>query len=436
MKAANTLDGQAESHAERRRWPANKAVREHIGRRTLPPVAAFWLEAGVLALVFFTAGAPSPLYDVYRAQWHFSATTLTAIFAIYALFLLVTLLLFGSAADYVGRRPVIVASLVITAGACALYLAARGIGLLFVARALQGVAVGLAAGGIGAALIDLQPENSGLAPVATGTGTLLGLGVGALGTSALVQYGPAPTHLVWWLLLGASLAAAVAVFATPETAPKSPAARASLRPRLAVPAEARQTFALAAACLIAVWAFNGLYLSVGPSLAAEVVGSPNLIWGGLAIFLLTSVGSAATVVFRAVSPAATMLFGCLALVAGSVVTLAAIETTSAAALLTGAAVAGGGFGAGFLGAYRALTALAAPDQRAGLIAAIFTLSYLAFSVPVVIAGLATTHFGLHRTALVYCATLAVLAALAAVGYMSRRPPVALHTRKKGESHIP
>jgi Major Facilitator Superfamily len=330
-------------------------------------------------------------------------------------------------ADYVGRRPVIVASLVIVAGGCALFLAARGIGLLFVARALQGVAVGLATGGLGAALIDLQPEGSGLAPVATSTGTLLGLGTGALGTSALVQYGPAPTHLVWWLLLGASLAAAVAVLATPETAPKGGAARASLRPRLAVPTEARQTFAVAAPCLIAVWAFNGLYLSLGPSLVAQVVGSPNLLWGGLAIFLLTAIGSAATVVFRAVSPATTMLFGCLALVVGSGVTLAAIETTAAAALLTGAAVAGGGFGAGFLGAYRALTALAAPNQRAGLIAAVFTLSYLAFSVPVVIAGLATTHFGLHLTALVYCGTLTVLAAMAAGSYVFRRSPAAHHT---------
>ena len=427
MKAANTLDGQAKNDGERRRRRATRALREHVRRRALPPVAAFWLEAGVLALVFFTAGAPSPLYDVYRAQWHFSATTLTAVFAIYALFLLVTLLLFGSVADYVGRRPVIVASLTITAGACALFLAAGGIGLLFAARALQGVGVGLATGGIGAALIDLQPEGGGLAPVATGAGTLLGLGTGALGTSALVQYGPAPTHLVWWLLLGASLVAAVAVLATPETAPKGPVARVSLRPRLAVPTEARQTFAVAAPCLIAVWALNGLYLSLGPSLAAQVVGSANLLWGGLAIFLLTSIGSAATVVFRAVSPAATMLFGCLALVAGAVVTLAAIETTSPAAFLTGAAVAGGGFGAGFLGAYRALTALAAPNQRAGLIAAIFTLSYLALSVPVVIAGIATTHFGLHRTALVYCGTVAVVAAVAAASYMFRRPPAALHT---------
>ena len=51
--------------------------------------------AAVLALLFFVAAAPSPLYGVYQAQWRFSAITLTEVFAVYALFLLVTLLGLG-----------------------------------------------------------------------------------------------------------------------------------------------------------------------------------------------------------------------------------------------------------------------------------------------------------------------------------------------------
>ena len=136
--------------------------------------------------------------------------------------------------------------------------------------------------------------------------------------------------------------------------------------------------------------------------------SPDLVWGGLVIFLVTGTGAAATVAFRGLGGPAAMLVGCLALLAGAVMTLAAIETGSAAAFL-----AGGGGGRGrrhrvFLGAYRILTALAGPGQRAGLVAAIWVVFYLAFSVPVVAAGVATTHFGLHQTAEVYSAVLAVL----------------------------
>jgi MFS family permease len=404
--------------------PSTRAVVDRVRRRPLSRMAAFWLSAALLGFVLLTSAAASPLYAVYRAQFKFSAVTLTAVFAIYAIFLLATLLVFGSVADYLGRRPVILAGLAATAAACALFLAARGVGLLFAARALQGVAIGMATGGLGAALIDLQPEGSGLAPVATGASILGGLAVGALGSSALAQYGPEPTRLVWWLLLGGSVLGAVAVLALPETAPRHPGVLASLRPRVVVATEARGAFVAVVPCLIAVWALNGLYLSLGPSLAAQVLRSPNLLWGGLVIFVLTAMEAAATVAFRAVSPPATMLTGCLTVIVGMAVTITAIETTSAAGLLTGAAVCGAGVGAGSLGAYRTLVAQAPAHHRAGMIAAIFTISYLAFSVPVVVAGVGTTHFGLHRTALVYCGTLAALSAVAAASFIFRKPPAA------------
>jgi predicted MFS family arabinose efflux permease len=389
--------------------------------RTLPRKAALWLAGGVFFLLFFAAAAPSPLYGVYQSQLRFSAITLTLVFAAYALLLLLTLLVFGSVSDHLGRRHVILAGLAMAAGGCGLFLAAHGVGLLFAARALHGAAVGVATSAAGAALIDLQPEGSGIASVVTPAASLGGLGVGGLGTSVLVQYGPARTHLIWWLLLGAFLAAAVAVLAMPETAPRRAGALASLRPRVVVPRQARATFAMALPCLIAVWMISGFYLALGPSLAAQVLRSPNLLWGGLVIFLLAGIGAAAAVVFRDASGPAAMLAGCLTLLPGAVVTLAAIQTASAAAFLAGTAVAGAGFGTAMLGAFRTISALAAPGQRAGLVAAYFIASYTAFSIPVVIAGIAVTHFGLHRTALVYCAVIAVLAAVAAGSLIVRRP---------------
>jgi hypothetical protein len=139
------------------------------------------------------------------------------------------------------------------------------------------------------------------------------------------------------------------------------------------------------------------------------------------IFLLAVTGGATSVGFRGLGGPAAMLAGCLGLLAGAVVTFTAIEASSAAAFLAGTTVAGVGFGTAMLGAFRTISALAAPGQRAGLVAAYFVVSYVAFSIPVVVAGLATTHVGLHRTALVYCAAIAVLAALAAVSLIFRRP---------------
>jgi hypothetical protein len=72
----------------------------------------------------------------------------------------------------------------------------------------------------------------------------------------------------------------VAVLATPETTPGRAGVLASLRSRVAVPQQARGTLAVALPCMIAAPAVNGFYLSLGPSLAAQVFGSPDLLWGG------------------------------------------------------------------------------------------------------------------------------------------------------------
>ena len=126
----------------------------------------------------------------------------------------------------------------------------------------------------------------------------LGLALGALITSALVQYAPAPTQLIWWALLAVFAVGIAAVPAMAEPGLRRPGALASLRPRIAVPRQARGTFAAAVPCIVAGWALGGLYLSLGPSLAAQVTGSPNLLWGGLVIFLLCGTGAAAAFALR------------------------------------------------------------------------------------------------------------------------------------------
>ena len=370
----------------------------------------------MLVLFLAASAAPTPLYRVYQARWGFSATTLTAVFAVYVVFLLITVLTFGSLSDHVGRRPVIITALVTDTAACVLFLLAHGAGALFAGRALQGVAVGLAATAVGAALLDLRPAGS-LAPLVTSNGGTVGLALGALGTSVLVQYGPVPTKLVWWLLLSAFLAAVVLMAVMPEPGTARSGALAALRPDISVPRSARGTFARAAPCLVAVWALGGFYLSLGPSLAAQLSGSDNLLWGGVITFLLTGLGAVTSLAFRNSAPTAVMLGGCLGLLGGTVVTAAAIVASTPALLLLGTVLAGLGFGPANLGGYRVIMARAAASNRAGLIAATYSVDYVALGLPVLIAGAATTHFGLHDTALVYSVVIALLAAAAAGGVL-------------------
>jgi MFS family permease len=394
-------------------------VREKpFGRATLSTGVAFWAAAMIAFLGFAANTAASPLYRIYESQFGFSATTLTLLFAVYIAVLLLTLLFLGSLSDYVGRRPVLLAGLAAGALACGLFLLAHGIGLLFCARALQGVAVGLNTGAASAALHDLRPTSSGT-PVISSAAPTGGQALGAIGASVLAQYAVAPTHLVWWLLLAAFITGAVVVLAMPEPGKRRPGVVSSLRPQVSLPRAARGAFVAAVPALIGMWALAGLYLSLGPSLTVQLLHSKNPLWGGILIFLLTGLGAAASAGLARKDPSGVMLGGCLALIAGALVTFAAIETSTAALLFAGTAVAGLGLGSAFMGAYRSTVALAPPGDRAGLITAIYIVGYLSTGIPAVIGGIATSHYGLHDTALVYSVVVAVLAA-SAVALLAHR----------------
>jgi hypothetical protein len=381
--------------------------------------AAFWVLAALFLILFFASAAASPLYRVYQTEFRFSATTLTAVFATYVLVLLVTLLFFGSVSDYVGRLPVIAAALATSIVGCVVFLMAHGVGALYLARALQGVATGVASGPIGAGLIELQPAGSQRPSLVTSAFSSLGLALGALVTGALVEYGPAPTRLVWWILLGVFSAGIVALLAIREPGTRRAGLLGSLRPRVVVPAGARPTFLAAVPCFVAGWSLGGLYLSLGPSIAAHETASPNLLWGGLVIFLLFGTGAISAYALRGVVPRSAMLIGCLFLLSGAAVTFAAIAMTSSSVFLVGTTIAGVGFGVAFLGAFRLTIATAEPDDRAGLVTAVFIVGYIAFSIPALAAGVATSHVGLRPTALVYSASVAVLAAVAIAGLVLR-----------------
>jgi MFS family permease len=380
--------------------------------------ASFWAVAACAVLAFAASTAASPLYRVYAGKFSFAPTTLTLLFTVYIVVLLGTLLVFGSVSDYTGRRKVMLAGLALGAAGCGVFLAARGAGLLFAARALQGVAVGLLSGAASAALFDLQP--SGPAPVVSSVAPTGGQALGAIGASVLAQYAPAPTHLVWWLLLGAFIIGVGAVLAMPEPGTVRPGAVSSLRPHVSVPQTAKGAFATAVPALVGIWALAGFYLSLGPSLAAQLLHSQNLLWGGILIFLLTGLAAAASALVARKNPSAVMLGGCVVVIVGAVVTFASIETSTSTVLFVGTAVAGLGFGPTFIGSYRATVAAATSYDRAGLITAIYIVSYLGTGIPAVLAGIATSHYGLRKTALVYSVAVAVLAAVAVSRLLARQ----------------
>jgi hypothetical protein len=369
-------------------------------------------------LCFFAASsAPTPLYHVYQQAWGFSSALLTLIFAVYALSLLTTLLVFGSLSDYLGRRPVILVALLLEILSMLLFIGATDVSWLIAARVLQGVATGIASSALGAAMLDTDQQQG---PLINSIAPMFGMAIGALGTSVLVEFAPMPLLLAFLMLLAAFVCQVVYLWRVQETVTPQPGVMKSLKPALHVPQRARSTLLLVLPADIAAWALGGFFLSLAPSLLAAATGSKSVLNGGLAVAALTISGAISIMNLRLRAPQLALLVGSSFLAVGVSVILLAVNLGWLWLFFTGAVVAGVGFGASFLGALRLLLPLANAHERAGLMATFLVLSYLAFCIPALVAGLAVKTEGLIVTTNVYGSVVVVLALLALVGLLAQR----------------
>jgi predicted MFS family arabinose efflux permease len=395
-----------------------------VPSRRLSRPAAFWSVAVLLVLMLAASGVPSPLYRVYQEEFGFSSGVLTTIFGIYSFALLVSLLVVGGLSDHVGRRPVLIAAFVLEAASMALFLFADGVGWLLAARVVQGLATGALTSTLGASVLDLQHRDRPLGAFINSASPGLGLSIGAVVAGLLVQFVPSPTDWVFGVLTVVFLLAAAGTYLLPESSARIPGALASLRPQVHVPPAHRRAFVVALPLLVACWALGGLYASLGPSLVADVFGIDNHLVGGLLILALNGTGIVGSLALRTSPPERALLLGALVFTVGVAGTVSALFATSAGLLFISAVVTGFGFGAAFLGAVSTITRGVAAGHRAGLLAAIFVVGYLAFSVPAIAAGIAVGTFGLTRTTEVYGGIVVVLALLAAGGLLRARRALA------------
>jgi len=375
--------------------------------------AGFRITLAGMAVMMAGASAPSPFYPSLQQEIGFSAATLTGIFAVYTVALLISLLVTGSLSDHVGRRPVISVGFVLMALSLLLFWQAGDVAGLMVARTLQGVAAGLLLSALSAAVVDLEPrDRPGSASVWNSVIPLGGLAVGALISGILMDVTEMAEADVFCTLVVAYVLLAAVIWLIPETAPRHEGVWASLRPRVGVPATAAKAFWRSAPAVVAGWATGGLYLSLGAPIVRHVFGAEDHVTQAGVVALLCAAGAVACYLARGHSSRQVTLYGTSALSIGTALTLLAIGWQSLPAYLAALIIAGTGFGTCFYGVLRSIVPVVRPDERGELFASLFTLSYLAFGLPTLLAGMAVGIFGLTSTTLGYGALIVLFSATA------------------------
>lgn len=392
--------------------PADHADRRRHGR-------GFWAVTFAFAAIMSLSTVPSPLYAIYIARDGLSPFTITLVYAAYAVGVVGSLFLAGHISDWHGRRRVLLPALATAILSALVFLAWTDLWALFLARILNGIAIGAVTATATAYLAELHARHrpgasTARAQLVATTANLGGIGIGPLIAGALAQWVGAPLDVPYAVALAALATGFAAVALSPETKDR-PVPRPRYRAqRVAVPHAARGRFFAAALGAFLAFSTLGLFTGLASTILAGSLHETSHLLAGASIFIAFAAGVLAQVGTGGWSLRRTLVGGMTLIAAGLAVLVLSVwlPTPSLTLFLLGGALAGAGAGALFKGTLTTVVALATDDGRAEALAGLFLAGYLGLSVPVIGVGLALQVTN-TKDALLGFALLVVLAVAAA-----------------------
>ncbi|MET0136509.1 MAG: MFS transporter [Kibdelosporangium sp.] len=355
--------------------------------------SGFWVIAAAFTVALAFSTLPTPLYGLYQQRDGFPTFVITIVFAAYAVGVVTSLYLAGHVSDWLGRRHVFAAALVVEALSALIFVAWPAVPGLIIARLVNGVAIGALTATATAHLSELRlvtrpqddPARSGLISSVVNMG---GLAMGPLVSAVLSQYVSSPLTTPFLIFLGLLLISALAVTLVPETVVRREVRPAYRPQRISLPRAAKPIFFGAATGGFAAFAITGLFMALAPTLLAQTLHETSKLLGGFASFSMLATAALAQVVFARLATQDQLRFGFILMAIGLVAIPTAVFTTSLWLFLIAGVVAGAGVGLGFRAAVATVARLADPSLRGEVLAAFFLATYAGLVGPVLLIGVA------------------------------------------------
>jgi MFS family permease len=378
-----------------------------------PSSRDFFIAAAALLIAMVGTTLPTPLYAIYQQRLGFDASWLTIIFSIYAAGVIAALLAVGSWSDQLGRRPMLLAGLLMGAISAVIFLCTDSIGGLLIGRLFSGFSAGIMTGTATVAVIELAPKAFKNATLMATAANMLGLGLGPLLAGFTSQHLADPLHLVFYVHLALLLLAALGVAVIRETVQRPPQLKLGIQ-KPSVPASVRSVFISASIAGLAGFSVAGLFTSMVPSVMIHImdVHGGLLIGAVIGLFFVASILGQASLQWLPKS--LHMSLGCVGLIIGMICLGLSIATAQLLLLVLAGLLAGIGQGMILRAGMGAVTASSPPHQKAAVTSAFFVVLYVSISVPVVAVGFSVQVFGLPHVGEFFASLVALVALLAMI----------------------
>ncbi|MEE2030598.1 MFS transporter [Rhodococcus chondri] len=380
-----------------------------------------WVMASIF-LVFTVSNAPAPLYVLWQREMGFSQTTVALIFVSYIAGAIVSLLVGGRSADRFGRRAVLIPALALAVAACALFAAARNPIWLESGRFLIGVASGAFGAAGGAAIADLcGVAGRARAALYASVAPVAGSAVGPLLSGALADFAPAPTSLVFVVLIIPLVLAALPISRTGGR-PAVPATGRLLQfPRF--PPGTGAIVLLAMAVAGSPFALAGLFISLGPAMISELIGNDTRLLAGAVSFMVFGAGAGSQVLARRMSTYRVAATGLGISVLAAALIAVAVGAESVPVIIAAALTAGLGQSLAQLAGLQLVRACAPEGRGAEVTALVWLAGYGTVGSGILTMGLLADEFGLLAASYAFCSLFFLCVCAALVQLVRRREVV-------------
>jgi MFS family permease len=364
------------------------------------------LAAAITAVVMVAGStATSSLFVSYRAAWGISSADIAIVFSIYVGTLLPILLLFGGLAERFGRRPVIMAGVLLMVLGLTTLTFAHNLAMLIVARLFQGAGVGISIGALTAAISESYrgklPIGSVLQAVAA-----VGLFSGPVISAVAFNFGGGVNlSYVPSLVLVLALFALVPFIAERVT---TPGTNVPVDQPYAPEVVARSLrFALPLAFVS--WAGLSLFLSLVPAYLAAALHASNPAIGASAVVAMQFASLIVTMSARNIAPERAGITGSVVSLTGLAVLVAGTSANIWALIVLATLMVGGGSGLASSASF-GIAGRIGRGHRARTFARWYVAAYAGYSIPALAIGLIAAYTSFAAAFIAVTAALALVTA--------------------------
>ncbi|MGC5248920.1 MFS transporter [Gordonia sp. DT219] len=401
-------------------------VPAHTARRATWPAVALAVFATAWGGNEFT-----PLLVMYRQSGGFSAVAVDALLFLYVLGIVPALLIGGPLSDRFGRRPLMLPAPVLAAvGSVLLAVGANSMVLLSVGRVFSGVALGLSMAVGGSWITELSMRAGDRPAVGARRAAMsltAGFGIGAGVAGVLAQWAPWPHVFAYTVNIVIAVVALVLIVRVPETRARQQNP-GRLIDDLKIPSAGHRRFLLVV-LPVAPWVFGacGAAYAVIPALMSARTSGAPIAFAALCCVLGLAAGFAIQSLGRRIddpNSARGAVSALVVLAVGMGLAALAAHVLTIWLSLVAATVLGCGYGMALIAGLLEVQRIAGDRDLAGLTAVFYSVTYLGFAAPAVLAWISQTFGGVTYPEMFVVGIGAALGCLAVVLIGHRSRPVA------------